>query len=207
MSLSPAQTTQLVDDVNRADRAQFDGGARAIQRWLVGSVDLTGAIEHFAKEVGRKLNHNLPLRSFTQTLWAGPIDDQSPTVSSSGRWNDYIYVWGYTATVCGLQFVENSTEKPDSDFYDARDYISVVLSDSSNQAITIANNSGMQGSLLNGIPLSELAGKGGIPAQVLATPYSAGSLISATFARTPNCGVKRVGAVGLTVHYVRLPIF
>lgn len=174
---------------------------------LVGSIDLTDALDHFARSIGRKLNHDLPLRAFSQTIWAGPINDSNPQVQGYARWNDAIYVYAYTATVAGLRFVENSTQAPQSQFYDPRDYICVSLTDTSNQAITIANSAAMPGALVNGIALSEMAGKGGFSQQTLATPYTSGSQVNATFTRMPNCGVDRVGAVGLTCWYVRLPVF
>ena len=214
MSYTAAKNAALVDQINDADRAQFDTGARGIQRFLVGGNDLTFAIEAYAREVGRRLNHDLPLRAFTQTIYAGPLivqpqpGEQAITSrSSSARWNDWIYVYGYTATVAGLRFEDKSALQPTGQFYDPRDYVLCSITDSSNQAVTIANISGLPDALINGIPLSEFAGKGGLVNNVLATGYSAGSQLVANFSTAPNSGIERIAWVSLTCHYVRLPLW
>jgi hypothetical protein len=216
MSYTAAKNAALVDGLNESDRAQFDTGARGIQRFLVGGNDLTFAIESYAREVGRRLNHDLPLRAFTQTIYAGPLivvpgqgEQAITTRSSSARWNDWIYVYGYTATVAGLRFQsqEQSPVAPNTFFLDPRDYVLCSITDSSNQAVTIANISGLPDALINGIPLSEFAGKGGLVNNILATGYSAGSQLVANFATAPNCGIERVAWVSLSCHYVRLPLW
>lgn len=218
MSYTAAKNAALVDQINDADRAQFDTGARGIQRFLVGGNDLTFAIEAYAREVGRRLNHDLPLRAFTQTIYAGPLivqpqqGEQAITSrSSSARWNDWIYVYGYTATVAGLRFVTEQgnfpSPAPNTLFIDPRDYVLCSITDSSNQAVTIANISGLPDALINGIPLSEFAGKGGLVNNVLATGYSAGSQLVANFSTAPNSGIERIAWVSLTCHYVRLPLW
>jgi len=214
MSYTAAKNAALVDGLNEADRAQFDTGARGIQRFLVGGNDLTFAIESYAREVGRRLNHDLPLRAFTQTIYAGPLVVVPPqgeqaitTRSSAARWNDWIYVYGYTATVAGLRFVVNSPQAPTTQFIDPRDYVLCSITDSSNQAVTIANISGLPDALINGIPLSEFAGKGGLVNNILATGYSARSQLVANFATAPNSGIERIAWVSLSCHYVRLPLW
>jgi hypothetical protein len=214
MSYTVEKGAQLVDGLT--DRAQYDTGARHIQRFLVGGNDLTFAIESYAREVGRRLNHDLPLRPFTQTVFSGALEsrlENRPNAiesrQSSARWNDWIYVYGYTATVAGLRFLDKPTPDPTptSPFYDPRDYVLVSITDSSNQALTIANTASLPLALVNGIPLSEFTGKGGLVNNVLATGYSAGSQMVVNFSLAPGCGIDRVAWVSLTAHYVRLPLW
>ena len=96
---------------------------------------------------------------------------------------------------------------PSSPFYDPRDYVLVSITDSSNQALTIANTSSLPLALVNGIPLSEFTGKGGLVNNVLATGYSAGSQMVVNFSIAPGCSIDRIAWVSLTAHYVRLPLW
>jgi hypothetical protein len=184
-------------------RPQLDAGARAIRRWAIGDHDLTAAIESFAAHYQLRLNAGLPLRSFTQNLLLEGLEPNQ-ILQGPMRWNDWVYVWGYTGTVGGITFDQDIQQ---SQFYDFRDAVLVSVQDSQNQAITITSSGSNVRALRNGLPLSEFAGKGGLPARILATGYQSGSEQSFQFAIAPGSGIERVGFVNITAHYVRLPLF
>lgn len=209
MALQPADTNNLPDQLNQPLRPQFDGGARAIQRFVVNNVDLTAGMEAFAADVGRRLNHNLPLRAFVKNVKFYDVQADQPAQRLGMRWSESIFVYGYTSVVAAVQFDAESPLRPDPTypFFDFRDFVEAYVTDSSNQVMTLSESRQGTQALAGGIPLSEWTGKGGFVNQVLATGYSAGSEMNFSVAPVSGCGITRVGFVSITAHYVRLPFF
>ena len=158
--------------------------------------DVKAAVE----AIGGQVSGNLPLRSFAYRVgWddVGAVPQQRVMT-----FNDWVFVYAYTASVAGVEFTDAQVQWAGAAQFNPRDFVLVAQQTTSNElGIITAPQSPQQ----NFAPISEVYGVGGSQQYILPQAFQRATALQFQVVARANVGISNIKSVSITVHYLRIP--